>query len=156
MNGDEKLDKYREGIRKQKAFYSGRIGAIIPPEDETLYKVVFYEDKGGYSELYEELLRLKQCAPTSKDARIQFKQIVFYIELLKKNGTRLSNEEVKHIQGDIWELRPDDNRILYFYFKDRTFVLLHMFRKKTMKTPRKEIEKALREMEDHLKRNGGK
>jgi phage-related protein len=28
------------------------------------------------------------------------------------------------------ELRPGFNRVLYFYFENNTFVLLHMFRKK--------------------------
>ena len=38
--------------------------------------------------------------------------------------------------------------------KENTFVLLHVFRKKTQKTPKKEIEKAKVEREDYLKRRG--
>jgi phage-related protein len=54
--------------------------------------------------------------------------------------------------ADVWELRPGNNRIFYFCSCDNTFILLHSFRKKTQKTPRREIEKALRERNDYLKR----
>lgn len=37
--------------------------------------------------------------------------------------------------------------------KDDTFVLLHHFRKKTQKTPRREIEKAKAERDDWVARN---
>ena len=53
---------------------------------------------------------------------------------------------------DIWELRPGNNRVLYFYFKNDTFVLLHQFRKKTQKTPKREIERAKAERDDYLAR----
>lgn len=51
------------------------------------------------------------------DARIQYKQISLYIQLLEDNGTRLNENITKHIDDDIWELRPGNNRVLYFYFK---------------------------------------
>ncbi|MDZ5724784.1 type II toxin-antitoxin system RelE/ParE family toxin [Acetobacterium sp. K1/6] len=43
----------------------------------------------------------------------------------------LVTQPVKHIDGDIWELRPLADRIFFFYWKDNTFVLLHYFHKKT-------------------------
>ncbi len=42
--------------------------------------------------------------------------------------------------------------ILYFFCEKDNFVLLHTFRKKTKKTPRREIEKAKLERDDYLKR----
>ena len=121
-----------------------------------MYKIIFYEDKNGYSELYEELQDMAKAAPSNKDVRIQLKQITLYIELLKQQGTRLSDNVTKHIMGDVWELRPGNNRILYFYYIENTFVLLHMFRKKTQKTPESEIKRAKREIDDYKARNGGK
>ena len=118
-----------------------------------MYDIVFYEDKNGYSELYESMLELAKNAKTNKDARIQFNRLSLYIELLKKQGTRLPVNITKHLEDDIWELRPGNNRVLYFYFKNNVFVLLHMFRKKTRKTPRAEIERAINEMNDYLSRN---
>ena len=120
-----------------------------------MYDIVFYEDKNGVSELNNELIDLVKKADTNKDARIQLKQITLYIELLKKQGTKMSPNITKHLEGEIWELRPGFNRVLYFYFANNTFVLLHMFRKKTQKTPKSEIEKALKECNDYKKRNGG-
>lgn len=121
-----------------------------------MYSIVFYEDRSGYSELYQELLELADKAISNKDARIQFNQINYCIELLKNQGTRLPVNITKHLQGEIWELRPGNNRILYFYFEDNTFVLLHMFRKQTQKTPKSEIEKAIKECDDFKSRRGGK
>ena len=59
-----------------------------------------------------------------------------------------------NIEDDIWELRPGNNRIFYFYFKNDTFVLLHQFRKKTQKTPQREIETAKSERDDWISRKG--
>lgn len=118
-----------------------------------MFKVIFYEDKTGYSELFELLSALAEKAPSDKDKRIQLKQITLHIELLKQQGTRLPNNITKHLRDDIWELRPGGNRILYFYFKDNMFVLLHMFKKKTQKTPIQEIDKAIREKNDYISRN---
>ncbi|MDO4515073.1 MAG: type II toxin-antitoxin system RelE/ParE family toxin [Lachnospiraceae bacterium] len=52
----------------------------------------------------------------------------------------------------MWELRPGNNRVFYFYHKDDTFVLLHHFRKKSQKTPRREIERAKLNRDDYLSR----
>ena len=56
-------------------------------------------------------------------------------------------------EDEIWELRPLRDRILFVAWVDGSFVLLHHFVKKTQKTPRREIEKAKRELKD-LKERG--
>lgn len=94
-----------------------------------MYNIEFYEDSNGRSELWEFLESLRVKAATNKDARIQYKQISLYIQLLEDNGTRLNENITKHLDDDIWELRPGNNRVLYFYFQNDTFVLLHQFRK---------------------------
>ncbi|MBR6014949.1 MAG: type II toxin-antitoxin system RelE/ParE family toxin [Firmicutes bacterium] len=88
----------------------------------------------------------------SKDSRIQHKQVMQYIQLLEDHGTMLGENVTKHLEDKIWELRPGKNRILFFFDEDETFILLHHFRKKTQKTPRKEIEKAKNEMNDWIER----
>lgn len=55
------------------------------------------------------------------------------IQLLEDNGTILPENVAKHIEENIWELRPGNNRIFYFYYADNTFILLHSFRKKTQR-----------------------
>ena len=121
-----------------------------------MFNIIFYEDKNGISELYNEIMALTKKAVSDKNSRIQFKQITLYIELLKTNGTKLSSNITKHLVDDIWELRPGSNRILYFYFENNNYILLHMFKKKTNKTPKSEIEKAINERNDYKSRNGGK
>lgn len=76
-----------------------------------------------------------------------------YIRVLQEYGTRAGEPYVKHIEEDIWELRPLDDRIFFFYFRENTFVLLHHFLKKTKKTPRREIEQAKRNLADHVERS---
>jgi len=117
-----------------------------------MYTVDFYETADGKSEVWELLDSLRQKAATNKDARIQHQQLSLYIQLLQDNGTRLGENITKHQDDGIWELRPGNNRVLYFYFKDDTFVLLHWFRKKTQKTPRREIERAKSERADYIAR----
>lgn len=119
-----------------------------------MYNIEFYSTADGKSELWEFLDELQQKALTNKDARIQHKQIVQYIQLLEDHGTRLGDNITKHLDEDIWELRPGNNRVLYFYFRDNTFVLLHQFRKKTQKTPPREIARAKAERDDWLSRKG--
>ncbi len=117
-----------------------------------MYTVEFYEKTDGRSELWDFLEELRRKAATSKDARIQYKQISLYIQLLQDHGTRLQENITKHLEEDIWELRPGNNRVFYFYYKDDTFVLLHQFRKRTQKTPRRELDKAKAERDDYLAR----
>ena len=120
-----------------------------------MYKVVLYEDQNGNSEIKEQLDDLKERSLLNKDARIQYKSIMLHVFLLQENGTWISSVYTKHIEDNIWELRPGKNRILYFYYDNDTFVLLHMFRKTTQKTPSIEIEKAKREAADYTARMGG-
>ena len=117
-----------------------------------MFKIEFYSTADGTSELWDFLDDLQRKSAKNKDARIQHKQIVMYIQLLEDHGTQLGEHITKHLEDDIWELRPGNNRVLYFYHKDDTYVLLHHFRKKTQKTPRREIIKAKAERDDWLSR----
>lgn len=90
-----------------------------------MYNIEFYEDSNGRSELWEFLESLRVKAATNKDARIQYKQISLYIQLLEDNGTRLNENITKHLDDDIWELRPGNNRVLYFYSLFRKVFLMH-------------------------------
>ena len=115
-----------------------------------MYTIEKKKKNNGESELWDFIEALRIKSQTSKDAHIQFKQISLYIQLLQDNGTRLPDNITKHLGDDIWELRPGTNRVFYFYFKNDTFVLLHHFRKKSQKTPRRELEQAKAERDDYL------
>ena len=62
---------------------------------------------------------------------------------------------VKYIKGKIWELRPVPNRIFFATLENNQLILLHQFRKKSKKTPEREIEQAERELADWKKRKEG-
>lgn len=119
-----------------------------------LYTVEFYEDKNGKSEVQEYLIRLAKEAKTDKNARININKIFAYIKALEEYGTRIGKPIVKHIEGNLWELRPLSNRIFFFYWKDNKFILVHYYIKKSQKLPRKEKEKALRNIKDWIERKG--
>lgn len=117
-----------------------------------MYTIQFYEDSSGKSELWNFLEELRKKAATNKDARIQYKQISLYIQLLQDNGLQLHENITKYLEDGIWELRPGNNRVFYFFYQDNTFVLLHQFRKKSKKTPQRELKKAKAERDDYLAR----
>lgn len=118
----------------------------------TLKQIEFYETEDGKCPIWDFLEALRLKAPTNKDARIQHKQASLYIELLQQNGTHMNAEITKHLDDGIWELRPGNNRVFYFFYQNDTYVLLHQFRKKSQKTPKREIEKAKTERNDYLRR----
>ncbi len=116
-----------------------------------MYTIEFYENSHGDADVWDFLENLRVKSATSKDARIQYNQLLFYIDLLSKNGTRMPEKITKNVDEDIWELRPGNNRVFYFYYRDNTFVLLHHFRKKSTKTPPREIERAKRERDGYIR-----
>lgn len=118
-----------------------------------MFKIIFYQNKRGESELLEFIQGLNKKADTSKDARIALKQIVLYINILEKIGTLAGEPFIKHIEGSFWELRPGRNRILFFSLRTNKILLLHCFLKSTRKTPKSEILKAKREVSDWIERN---
>ena len=117
-----------------------------------MFQVEFYEDASGRSDVREFLEELQQQITKNKDSRIQYQQLVMYIDLLQRHGTQLSNNIVKLITDDIWELRPGNNRVFFFYFRNDTYVLLHHFRKKSQQTPAREIRRAQNERDDYIAR----
>lgn len=115
-----------------------------------MYNIVFYEDRKGRSPVrdYTNTLALKN----DKNSRVKYQKIEFYVKHLEESGTRAPERFVKHVRGEIWELRPLRDRILFAAWVGDSFVLLHTFQKETQKTPTAEIEKAEREIADFKER----
>jgi phage-related protein len=76
------------------------------------------------------------------------------LSLLEEFGTSLGRPYVRYVEGKLWELRPRAVRLLYFAHTGRRFVILHAFRKKSRKTPRKHISIAQRRLAEFLEREG--
>lgn len=116
-----------------------------------MYKIHFYRDENGKSQLIEYLIQLVR--KQDKDSQLKFSKISGYIRKLGENGFSLGMPYIRHLDGNIWELRPMRDRILFAaWSEDGGFVLLHQFMKQTQKTPQREIEKAKREYKDFLER----
>jgi phage-related protein len=132
---------------KEKSYGSIHLRAERRAVNTPPHLVEFYEDLGGASPLEEFLDR------QGPGIRARF---VKEAQLLQTFGFTLREPHVKHIAGKIWELRFRHNReafrVFYFCPGGKKFVLLHIFVKKTEKTPRREIEIALSRMEDYLDR----
>lgn len=101
-----------------------------------VHNIYFYKDKNGNEPVLDYMREL--ASKHGKDSRIKLNKI---------------NDYIKHVEAEIWELRPLRDRILFVAWIDGSFVLLHHFMKKTQKTPKREIEQAKRELAD-LKERG--
>lgn len=115
-----------------------------------MYNIVFYREANGHEPVKDYILSL--FAHNDKDSRIKREKIQDYMNILKEHGTRAGKPFVKHIEGDIWELRPLRDRFMFFTYVGNTIVLLSHFRKTTDKTPKREIAKAKKYMKDYKER----
>ncbi len=79
------------------------------------------------------------------DVRASFERIV---QLVQSVGLERVHEPLKHIEDRLWEMRLRGRggiaRSLYVTASGRRVVILRTFVKKTQKTPRREIELALK------------
>ncbi len=117
------------------------------------YEVIFWQDINGFSETQDYIYELKEKSIKSKDARIKLNKIVEYIDILECYGTQVGEPYVKHLEGELYELRPLRDRFIFFYKKENKYIILNHFVKKTQKTPRKEIEKAYRLIDNFTERD---
>ncbi|MGA2571627.1 MAG: type II toxin-antitoxin system RelE/ParE family toxin [Terracidiphilus sp.] len=80
------------------------------------------------------------------DIRASFQRIV---ELIEAHGLeRVREPYLKHMEGPLWEMRLKGKsgiaRAIYVTTTGMRIVVVHVFAKKTQKTPRKEIVQALK------------
>lgn len=111
------------------------------------FKVEFYESENGKIPVEEFLNSLPK--------KLRAKSLGT-IEILQTFGNELGAPYSKKIEKDVFELRTkmgtDITRIFYFFYFDKRIILTNGFIKKTQKTPRKEIEKAIKYRKDFIER----
>lgn len=93
-----------------------------------LYEIYFYKDKNGNEPVADYLTEL--AGKKDKDSRIKLNKIRDYVKILSEYGTRAGEPYIKHLDGNIWELRPLRDRILFVGWVNGSYVLLHHFMKK--------------------------
>lgn len=109
------------------------------PNIKAPWRVGFYQDHRGQSPVLDFINGL----PAQDRARIDLA-----IRLLKEFGTGLGMPHARPLRDRIWELRPGGIRLLYFAYINHQFVILHGFRKTSRRAPDREIETAIRRMNE--------
>ena len=113
------------------------------------FEIVFYKKEDGTKPAKEFILSL--------DDKMRAKMFRC-VDMLRKNGGKMSEPESKYLEDGILELRAkvgsDISRVLYFFVIGNKAVLTNGFIKKTQKTPRAEIELAKKYRNDYLQRKG--
>lgn len=106
-------------------------------------EILFYADGRGRQPVYEWIKEMSKTEPETHRTAIHF------IEYLKVNGKQIQagavkNHRIKKLKNtdDIWQLRINENRVLFFYFAGDSIVLTTQFKKKKDKTPPSEIKRA--------------
>jgi phage-related protein len=107
------------------------------------WKVLFYKTQANKSPVEEWLqgLSIKTQA-----------KILRNLSLLETFDLNLKQPYVKPLEDQLHEIRTKDTqgiyRVIYFAYKNKEFIMLNGFTKKTQKTPRKEIELAKKRMKE--------
>jgi len=94
----------------------------------------------------------EQIESLSKEMRKDFERIV---EMIVEFGLEeIHPPLVKHLEGPLWEIRMRDRngiaRAAYVTASERRVIVVHVFTKKTQKTPRRDIEYALKRAKEVL------
>ena len=100
-----------------------------------LNSVSFFIDERGHRPVREFIDQL----PLKEQAKI-----IAYLAELKRQGNNLHRPMADYLGEGIYELRPRDNRVFYFFFLRENVVLLHAIRKKTDKIPQRDIDLCLK------------
>ena len=117
-----------------------------------MYNIKLYETELGNKPFAKFISDL---AKKHKDVEIA--QINLYVDKLEEYGYEINTyipKAIKPLRDGVYELRPKNNRVLFFYFNEGDYIILHGFTKKTNKTPKNEIEKAINEKNDYIRRYG--
>lgn len=75
-------------------------------------------------------------------------RITGYIDLLSEHGFNMTSQYLKKLGNNLWELRPGRIRVL-FGLVDSEAVIVDIFKKKTQKTPIKEMEIAIKRLKEY-------
>ncbi len=92
--------------------------------------IYYFLDKKGSSPIEEFI----DSSPLKEQSKI-----IAYISELLKEGHNLRRPMADYLGHGIYELRPKNNRIFYFFFLRDSAVLLHVIKKKTYKIPESDL-----------------
>lgn len=111
------------------------------------FKIIFYTTENGGKPFYTFL-----CQQQTKMKA----KIIRELELLEEFGSDIQSNHSKSVGDGLFELRikfsSNITRIFYFYYKEKTIIILNGFVKKSQKTPRVELRKARKYKREYIER----
>ena len=109
-----------------------------------VYTVEWYYDETGKSQALEYL--------GSMPPDLQ-RKLFYLIKRIADNGKINDITKFRNEGDKIYAFKPQPDRFLSFFVKDKTIIITNAFRKKSDKLPENEKIKAQKSMKDYLKRN---
>ena len=130
-------------------------------EGRLLYKIIFYEDASGKSDIGDFLDNVAENAVKGrKEAKSLHRILLLKLQLLQKSGPRLGLPDVRFLKGSkyrLWELRimhvTGHYRFCFTVWKGN-ILFLTFFIKRSRKTPDYELKKAENRLKDWISRYG--
>jgi phage-related protein len=110
-----------------------------------IFTIEWYYDQAGHSQAYNYFVE------TSQEQRRKF------LILVKKMGDfgKIYDKTKFTYEGDkIYAFKPQPDRYVSFFTRDRKIIVANAFRKKTQKMPRTEKEVAIKNMNEYNSRGG--
>lgn len=112
-----------------------------------MWNIEYYESASGKHPV-EEFIDILDAKSRARIART--------LDLLEEFGINLGMPYARHLEKQLWELRvrhgKNRYRVIYFFYTEQTFILLHGLIKKTGPVPRADMEIAQKRRDDYLSR----
>ncbi len=113
-----------------------------------MFDVIFFEGENGEKpvEIFLDSLDNKMRA-----------KLLGLLVILSEKGNNLREPYSKHLQDGIFEIRckfgNNITRVLYFFYYNQRIILTNGFVKKTQKTPKSEIDLAIKRRTSYIERS---
>jgi phage-related protein len=112
-----------------------------------IFTIEWYYDQTGYGQAYDYFL---------KSSQEQKRKFLMLIKKMGDFGKIYDKTKFTYEEDKIYAFKPQPDRYLSFFTKDKKMIVTNAFWKKTQKMPRSEKDLAIKNMNEYNSRNGGK
>jgi phage-related protein len=112
-----------------------------------IFIIEWYYAQTGHSQAYDYFI---------KSSQEQKRKFLILIKKMGDFGKIYDKTKFTYEEDKIYAFKPQPDRYLSFFTKDKKIIVTNAFWKKTQKTPKGEKDLALRNMNEYNSRNGGK
>ena len=107
-----------------------------------MLEIIYYTDSRGRQPVYEWIQHTKKHEPATFRKMYQLQVMLHENGKLIQSG-EIKRKDIKKLKGtEMWQLRVNDHRILFFYYQENAIVFTNTFTKKQNETPQNEIDRA--------------